>query len=84
MSVARLRRPYNSFNNVLLATTAAMIAARPAGLLVQRYLTTRTPASNMRILSVKPMRVFGAPAHFVTTDHPVAHIVSGAASAAGA
>ena len=84
MSVARLRRPYNSFNNVLLATTAAMIAARPAGLLVQRYVTTRTPASNMRIVSVKPMQVFGAPAHFVTTDHPVAHIVPGAATAAGA
>ncbi len=75
MSVARLRRPYNNFNNVLLATTAAMIAARPLGLLVQRYLTTRTPASNMRIVKLTRLSLFGAPAHFVTTDHPVAHIV---------
>jgi hypothetical protein len=81
MSVARLRRPYNSFNNVLLATTAAMIAARPAGLLVQRYITTRTPASNMRVIKIERMRVLGAPAHFVTTDHPVAHLVPAAADA---
>ncbi len=75
MSVARLRRPYNTFNNVMLATTAAIIAARPVGLLVQRYITTRTPASNMRIVKVTRLSVFGAPAHFVTTDHPVAHLV---------
>ena len=75
MSVARLRRPYNSFNNVMLATTAAMIAARPLGLLVQRYLTTRTPASNMRVVKVQRLAFLGSPAHFVTTDHPVAHIM---------
>ncbi|HEX9036666.1 MAG TPA: DUF6391 domain-containing protein [Ktedonobacterales bacterium] len=84
MSVARLRRPYSNFNNVLLATTAAMIAARPVGLLVQRYLTTRTPASNMRIVQVARQIIFGAPAHFVTTDHPVAHIVPSAETAARA
>ncbi len=75
MSVARLRRPYNTFNNVMLATTAAMIAARPLGLLVQRFLTTRTPASNMRVVKVTRLSLFGSPAHFVATDHPVAHLV---------
>jgi hypothetical protein len=84
MSVARLRRPYNTFNNVMLATTAAMIAARPLGLLVQRYLTTRTPASNMRIMSVARTTVFGSPAHFVRTGHPVAHLVSSVARASNA
>lgn len=84
MSVARLRRPYNTFNNVLLATTAAMIAARPLGLIVQRYLTTRTPESNMRIVKVRRLTLFGAPAHFVTTDHPVAHIVPVAETASRA
>lgn len=79
MTVARLRRPYGSFNNVLMATTAAIVAARPAGLLVQHYITTRTPASNMRVVKIDRMSVFGAPAHFVTTDHPVAHLVPTAA-----
>src|SRR5215472_2922636 len=32
MTVARLRRPYGSINNVILATMAAMIASRPLGL----------------------------------------------------
>jgi uncharacterized protein DUF6391 len=84
MSVARLRRPYNTFNNVMMATTAAMIAARPLGLLVQRYLTTRTPTSNMRVVKVTRTTLFGAPAHFVTTDHPVAHLVPSVAPASRA
>jgi hypothetical protein len=84
MSVARLRRPYNTFNNVMMATTAAMIAARPLGLLVQRYVTTRTPTSNMRIAKVTRLALFGSPAHFVTTDHPVAHLVPDMQSAARA
>lgn len=84
MSVARLRRPYNTFNNIMLATTAAMIAARPVGLLVQRFVTTRTPTSNMRIARVARTSVFGSPAHFVTTDHPLAHIVPVAEPAARA
>ena len=84
MSVARLRRPYNTFNNVMMATTAAMIAARPLGLLVQRYVTTRTPTSNMRIAKVMRLALFGSPAHFVTTDHPVAHLVPDMQSAARA
>src|SRR5579859_7085069 len=37
MLVARMRKPYNSFNNIMLATTASLVAARPLGLLVQRY-----------------------------------------------
>ena len=78
MTVARMRKPYNSFNNIMLATTASIIAGRPLGLLVQRYVTTRTPASNFRIGEVKRMMVLGAPAHFVRTDHPTVHVISSA------
>src|SRR5215470_7094422 len=70
MSVAKLRRPYNTFNNVILASTAALVVARPLGLLVQKYLTTLTPNSSMYITGVRPMTLFGAPAHFVSTDNP--------------
>ena len=76
MTVARMRKPYNNFNNIMLATTASIIAGRPLGLLVQRYVTTRTPASNFRIGEVKRMMVLGAPAHFVRTDHPTVHVIS--------
>jgi hypothetical protein len=76
MLVARLRKPYNSFNNIMLATTASIVAARPLGLLVQRYVTTRTPASNLRISDVKRTTVLGAPAHFISTDHPTVHVIS--------
>ena len=72
MAVARLRRPYGTFNNVMLATTAATIIARPLGLLAQRYITTQTPNASMRILGVKPMKILGACAHFVSTDNPEA------------
>lgn len=74
MTVARLRRPYNTFNNVILATTAALVAARPLGLLVQRYVTTRTPNSQMRITGVRKMNVLGAPAHFVSTENQGARL----------
>lgn len=70
MSVAKMRRPYNAFNNVILATTAALILARPLGLTVQRYVTTQTPNLSMRITNVKPYSFFGTPAHFVSTDNP--------------
>lgn len=76
MVVARLRKPYNTYNNIMLATTAGIVASRPLGLLVQRYVTTRTPASNFRIGGVQRMSVLGAPAHFVRTDHPRVHVVS--------
>lgn len=72
MAVAKMRRPYSTANNVILASTAALILARPLGLLVQRYITTQTPNSSMRILGVKPMTVMNAPAHFVSTDNPEA------------
>ena len=72
MTVARMRRPYSTVNNVVLASTAAMILARPLGLTVQRYVTTQTPNASMRIEKVTPMKVFGAPAHFVSTDNPEA------------
>jgi hypothetical protein len=70
MSVARLRRPYGSANNVILASTAAIILARPLGLTVQRYITTQTPNDSMTIQGVRPLTVFGSPAHFVSTDNP--------------
>jgi hypothetical protein len=72
MAVARMRRPYNTLNNVILASTAALILARPLGLTVQRYVTTQTPNASMVIRKVTPMRLFGTPAHFVSTDNPEA------------
>jgi hypothetical protein len=74
MTVARLRKPYNSFNNIVLATTAAIVVSRPLGLLVQRYITTRTPGEEMKITGVKKMTVLGAPAHFVQTDNQGARL----------
>lgn len=70
MGVAKMRRPYSTANNVILASTAAIVLARPLGLTVQRYITTQTPNSSMRILNVKPLTVMGAPTHFVSTDNP--------------
>jgi hypothetical protein len=72
MSVAKLRRPYNTFNNVILASTAALIIARPLGLLTQKYLTTRTPNNSMRITGVRKMTLplLEVPAHFVSTENP--------------
>jgi Domain of unknown function (DUF6391) len=70
MAIAKLRRPYSTANNVILASTAALVLARPLGLTVQRYVTTQTPNASMRILNVKQMTVLGSPAHFVSTDNP--------------
>jgi hypothetical protein len=69
MTVARLRKPYNTFNNVVLATTAALVLARPLGLLVQRYITTRTPGRTMRVRGVRSLHVLGQPAYFVQTEN---------------
>jgi uncharacterized protein DUF6391 len=76
MTVAKLRKPYSTFNNVILASTTALVLARPLGLLVQKYLTTRTPGPTMRIAGVKRLQVFGTPAHFVSTDNPGARLLS--------
>ncbi|HEX9414607.1 MAG TPA: DUF6391 domain-containing protein [Ktedonobacterales bacterium] len=76
MTVARLRKPYNNFNNVVLATTAALVLARPLGLLVQRYITTRTPGRTMRIHGIKRLSVFSQPAHFVQTENEGASLFS--------
>jgi len=70
MAVARMRRPYNTANNVILAATAALILARPLGLTVQRYVTTQTPNASMTIEKVTPYSLFGTPAHFVSTNNP--------------
>jgi len=70
MAVARMRRPYNTANNVILAATAALILARPLGLTVQRYVTTQTPNASMTIEKVTPYNLFGTQAHFVSTNNP--------------
>ncbi len=72
MAVSKLSRPYSTANNVILASTAALVLARPLGLSVQRHVTTQTPNASMRILGVRPMTVLSAPAHFVSTDNPEA------------
>lgn len=72
MTVAKMRRPFSTLNNVILASTAALILARPLGLTVQRYITTQTPNDTMKITGVKPYNFFGTPAHFVSTDNPEA------------
>ncbi len=70
MAVAKMRRPYNTANNVILASTAALVVARPLGLTVQRYVTTQTPNATMTIEGIKQMDFLGTPAHFVSTDNP--------------
>ena len=70
MTVARMRRPFSNANNVITASTAALVLARPVGLTVQRYITTQTPNASMRVVKVTPMTVFGSPAHFVHTENP--------------
>lgn len=70
MSIGKLRRPYGTANNAILASTAALLIARPLGLTVQKYVTTQTPNSSMRIREVVPMNILNAPAHFVKTDNP--------------
>ncbi len=70
MSVAKMRKPYNTFNNVVLASTAALVLARPLGLLAQRYVTTHTPNGSMRVLGVYPLTWRGSVTHFVRTDNP--------------
>ena len=76
MTVAKMRKPYNTFNNVILASTAALVLARPLGMLVQRYVTTRTPGATMRVAGIKPMTFLGSAAHFVSTENPGARILS--------
>src|SRR5258708_182295 len=72
MTVARMRRPFGSANNVILATTAAIILSRPLGLSVQRHVTTQTPNASMKIIEVKPLPFSATPAHFLTSNHPEA------------
>ena len=72
MAVSKLPRHYSTANNVILASTAALVLARPLGMSVQRHITTQTPNASMRILGVKPMTVLNSPAHFVSTDNPEA------------
>lgn len=75
MTVAKMRKPFNTFNNVILASTASLVLARPLGLLVQRYITTRTPGESMRLVGVKRLNFLGSPAHFVQTENPGASML---------
>ena len=68
MTVAKMRKPYNNFNNVILASTVALVVSRPVGLLVQQHFTTRTPNARMRVKGIKRMTFLGSPAHFVSTS----------------
>ncbi|MDQ2903355.1 MAG: DUF6391 domain-containing protein [Ktedonobacteraceae bacterium] len=70
MTVAKMRRPFNTANNVILASTAALVLSRPLGMMVQRYVTTQTPNETMIITGLKEFTLFGSPAHFVNTDNP--------------
>jgi hypothetical protein len=70
LAIGKMRRPYSTANNAILASTAALVLARPLGLTVQRYITTQTPNDSMRVVKVTRMKVFGAPAHFVHTENP--------------
>lgn len=78
MTVSRMRKPFNTFNNVILASTAALVLARPLGLVVQRYVTTRTPGATMRLAGVKRLTFLGSPAHFVRTVNPGASMLKSA------
>jgi Domain of unknown function (DUF6391) len=72
LAVTKMRKPFNTFNNIVLASTAALVVARPLGLLAQRYVTTHTPNPTMRIIGVHRLTWLGSPAHFVRTDNPAA------------
>jgi hypothetical protein len=74
MTVAKLRKPYNNVNNVILASTAALVLSRPIGLLVQRYVTTHTPSSEMKVTGVRALTFLGQPAHFVSTENEPARL----------
>src|SRR5438552_18764576 len=67
MTVARMRRPFGTTNNVILATMAAMIVSRPLGLTVQRYVTTQRLNESMTITVVRPFQVIGTLRHFVSS-----------------
>lgn len=73
-SVSRLRKPYRSFNNAITAATLALIVARPTGMLVQRFITTKTPNAEMKIAGVRRMTFLGSPAHFVRTENKGARL----------
>lgn len=73
-AVSRLRKPYRSVNNAITAATLALIVARPTGLLVQRYVTTKTPSREMKIMGIKRLTFLGSPAHFVRTDNSSARL----------
>lgn len=69
MTVARLRKPYGSISNVISASTLALVLARPLGLLVQRYVTTKVPGREMKVEGVRRMTVLSSGAHFVRTEN---------------
>ena len=79
MSVARMRKPYNSLNNVVLASTLALVVSRPLGLLVQRYVTTRTPSRDMKVVDVQTADLPGQSGPFRANGEPERQAAVGAA-----
>jgi hypothetical protein len=67
-----------------LASTAALVLARPLGLLVQKYVTTHTPSATMRVANIRRRTFLGSPAHFVSTNNPSAYLLPAGAPAATA
>jgi len=53
--------------NAILATLAAVVASRPLGSLIQKYVTTSPEVDGMQIISVQPLREWTPNLHKVTT-----------------
>ena len=60
-------RRWSKLPNVITAASTAMLAARPLGYLVQKYLTTNGAVGRMRIRDVKQVGIGGARVHLVRT-----------------
>ena len=60
-------RRWSKLPNVITAASTAMLAARPLGYLVQKYLTTNGAVGRMRIRDVKQVGIGNARVHLVRT-----------------
>ena len=60
-------RRWSKLPNVITAASTAMLAARPLGYLVQRYLTTNGKVGRMRIRDIQQVGIGGARVHRVRT-----------------
>ena len=60
-------RRWSKLPSVITAASTAMLAARPLGYLVQKYLTTNGAVGRMRIREIKQVGIGSARAHWVRT-----------------